>query len=785
MKHSYLAIALLLLSLFVQGQETKSDAHIFGHVVSKSSHEHLGFATVFIKGTTIGITTDETGHYRLLNLPPGKHIVRAQFLSHKPKEIEVEIKANQSLEVNFELEKDALNLNEVVITGNRNETSRRDASTIISTVSPKLMAITQSNTLGDGLNFSPGLRMENNCQNCGFSQVRMNGMEGPYSQILINSRPIFSGLAGVYGLELIPSAMIERVEVIRGGGSALYGSNAVAGTINLILKDPINNSYEFGYNTSVLGLGMRDSTNPAWDHVINFNTSIVSADNKTGMSLYGFYRNRTAFDANGDDFSEIALLQNTTLGGRFFHRFGKRSKLTLDFFNINEDRRGGNKFDLPEHEADIAESLKHKITTVALAWERYFRKYDKFSVYFSGQRVNRDSYYGAKKSLSDYGNTKDFTHTLGAQYYADFGASNLVFGAENITSTLMDVKLGYLDIENAITVNDSIVSIPHTENSIISDQYTNTSGIFAQYDYTFKRLKISAGLRFDNWIVHDNSNEDGDKSGQVISPRISLKYDIREYIQARASFSQGYRAPQIFDEDLHIESSGSRQVVHRNRDDLSQETSRSYMASLDFNKEFKSSYFGFLVEGFYTQLMNPFVNEIQEADENGVVIYQRQNSEEGAVIQGVNMELSYIPIEAIALKTGFTVQSSKYDEAQDFDEKRFFRTPNQYGYFTADYQVSKKLGASLTGNYTGSMLVPYFGLQLANPEAGELRKSESFFDLGFKLRYDIALNGATLRLYAGAKNIFNSYQSDFDYGVDRDPSLYLWTDEPKDALCGT
>jgi len=104
-----------------------------------------------------------------------------------------------------------LGLEEVVITGDRNETNRTESATIVNTITPKLFAITQSVTLSEGLNFCPGLRMENNCQNCGFSQVRMNGMAGPYSQILINSRPIFSGLAGVYGLELIPSSMIERV----------------------------------------------------------------------------------------------------------------------------------------------------------------------------------------------------------------------------------------------------------------------------------------------------------------------------------------------------------------------------------------------------------------------------------------------------------------------------------------------------------------------------------------------------------------------------------------------
>lgn len=187
--------------------------------------------------------------------------------------------------------------------------------------------------------------MENNCQNCGFSQVRMNGMEGPYSQILINSRPIFSGLAGVYGLEFIPSNMIERMEVIRGGGSALYGSNAIAGTINLILKDPVNNSYEIGASSGYTGVGIEGGDNPAFDYNVNFNTSLVSSDSRTGMALYGYHRDHEPYDANSDGFSEITQINNVTVGTRVFHRFTHRNKLAVDFFTINEDRRGGNKFE--------------------------------------------------------------------------------------------------------------------------------------------------------------------------------------------------------------------------------------------------------------------------------------------------------------------------------------------------------------------------------------------------------------------------------------------------------
>lgn len=638
MKNTHIILTILLLS-FTQNnyaQKIKTDANIVGHVVCCG--EHIPFATVSVKGTTIGTTTDETGHYQLINLPEGILTIRAQSLGYKPEEKEITIKAGETKELNFEFEQDVLGLEEVVITGDRNETNRIESSMVVNTITPKLFATTQSVTLSEGLNFCPGLRMENNCQNCGFSQIRMNGMQGPYSQILINSRPIFSGLAGVYGLELIPSSMIERVEVIRGGGSALYGSNAIAGTINLILKDPIKNSYEFGVNSRLIGIGVDDAGDPAQDYSVNFNTSLVTADNKTGMALYGFYRDREPFDANNDDFSEIAFLKNTTIGTRLYHRFGTRNKLTADFFNIKEDRRGGDKFDYPVHEANIAEAVNHNLTTGALTYEQFFRESDLFSIYASGQRVNRESYYGAEKSLSDYGNTKDFSYTIGAQYNAKFGSSILVVGIESDGAWLIDKKLGYPDINNAVIANDTIVSVSHTNNVVVADQTTNTTGIFAQYEIKWNKLKVSAGARFDNYYVVDKENSSSDKSGNVLSPRLTLKYDLKKYLQARVSYSQGYRAPQIFDEDLHIETSGSRKVIHENSPGLKQEKSQSYMASLDFNKQLSKINVGLLIEGFHTRLNNPFANEYSEPDENGTVIYTRVNADKGAKVQGVNIE---------------------------------------------------------------------------------------------------------------------------------------------------
>ena len=781
MNKNHLVFFILLVISQSALSQKESDANIVGHVVSMGNH--IPFATISVKGTTIGLNSDETGHFQIINLPPGKHIVRAQSIGYKPSEKEVTVKAGETVEIKFDLESDVMGLEEIVITADRSEIKRIESASIVNTISPKLFSSSQAVTLSEGLNFSPGLRIENNCQNCGFAQVRMNGLEGPYSQILINSRPIFSGLAAVYGIELIPANMIERVEVVRGGGSALYGSNAIAGTINIILKEPTSNIYEAGFNTALTGIGVNGSGGIAPDYSANLNASIVSADSKTGFSLYGFTRERKIYDANNDDYSEIAPLSNITVGTRLYHRFGLRSKLAIDFFNIREERNGGNRQEYPLHERDIAESVKHNLMTGAVTFEQYLRDYDLLSVFVSSQYLNRDSYYGANRSLSSFGNSMDKTLNTGIQYKAVFNKSSLIGGLENTRVGLTDTKLGYPDYNNALIINDSIISVPHTDNTTVADQKSQTTGIFFQYELKINRLKAGMGGRFDHYSITDRVASSGNKTGNVFSPRINLMYEIVKSLQARVSYSQGYRAPQIFDEDLHIETSGSRQVINVNNPGLKQETSHSYMASLDFNSLIGTTNTGLLAEAFLTRLSNPFVNEIGIPDENGTVIYTRKNAESGAAVKGINLEFKMKPLQDFTLTAGFTLQKSLYDTEQEFNEKRFFRTPSDYGFFVADWDFLENFCFSSTFSYTGKMLVPNFGPD-TDPETGELRKSDPFYDLGSKISHTIKLNGSSLQWFAGIKNIFNSYQSDFDSGINRDPSYVYGPMSPRTIYFG-
>ena len=185
-----------------------TDANIIGHVVDATTKEHIPGITIQIKGTNFGTSTDATGHYFLRNVRPGTITLIMRGVGYLSQEKTVVVEKNKVVEVNFEAYEDAVNIDEVVVTANRQATLRRLAPTIVNVVGEEVFSRVNANNLAQGIIFQPGVRVENNCQNCGFNQVRINGLDGRYTQILIDSRPIFSALAGVYGIEQIPTNMI-------------------------------------------------------------------------------------------------------------------------------------------------------------------------------------------------------------------------------------------------------------------------------------------------------------------------------------------------------------------------------------------------------------------------------------------------------------------------------------------------------------------------------------------------------------------------------------------------
>jgi len=755
-----------------------------------ANQEVLSFATVVLSGTSFGASTSEDGSFLIGDVPAGDYELQVRQIGYVTFKQAVEVKAGQTTELNPSVERDMLNLEQFVVTGTRSEVPVYDAPVIVNKIDSRTFESTQSLSVAEGLNFSPGLRVETNCQNCGFTQLRMNGMEGAYSQILINSRPIFSALAGVYGLDMIPPNMIDRIEVVKGGGSVMYGGSAIAGTVNIITKDPIENSFEIGYNQSFTNM-------EAPDRVLSFSGSIVSKDLEKGISLYGFNRERDHWDANGDGFSEVTMLQNNTFGFDAFLNLNERNKIKINGHSIQEFRRGGNKFDLAPHQTDVTEQLDHSILGTGLSFEHYSKNYrHKLSAYVSGQFTDRDSYYGGGGrvlgpndtltaddiiAINAYGKSKDVAAIGGLQYSFEI-SENLILltGSE-------------------YTYNDVIDEMPGYDRVI--DQQVGTLGTYAQLEWDpFEKLGLLFGGRYDHVHIngrYDLASEtfDNDRQLNVLVPRITAKYDIRDDLKARVSFAQGYRGPQAFDEDLHIETVGGAARFIRLDPDLETERSNSFTASLNYTKTIGKTQSNIVLEGFYTELQNPFILSDQEELPSGVAVIEKRNGE-GAMVRGINLEANMAYSSLLLLQVGGTYQMARYSTPETIWEPEdetspleatvtedILRTPRAYGFFTLVLTPVEPLSISWSGVITGPMSVPHI-IDVEN-EYTVIKESPTFFEQNTKIGYDFRLRkNFGLEVYAGVQNIFNSYQSDFDIGADRDAGYIYGPTRPRTGFMG-
>ena len=746
-------VAALCVVLSAGAQHT--DAHIHGHVIDKATGDHLPYIVVMLKGTTIGVTTEHTGHYMIRNIPEGRFTIEVSAIGYKTQTREVNIVKGRSYEVNFTLEEDFVQIDGVIVSATRSETTRRMSPTLVNVVGMDTYDRTNATTVAQGLSFQPGVRVENNCQNCGFQQVRINGLDGQYTQILIDSRPIFSALAGVYGIEQLPANMVDRVEVMRGGGSALFGSSAIAGTINIITREPVRNSAAISHTaTSIAG-------SSALHNTTDINASIVSEDNKLGIAVFGQNTAKDAWDANGDGFTELSAISGQTMGFRGYLKTGLYSKLTAEYHHLQEFRRGGDNLDLPPHEAMIAEQTEHGINTGGLKFDWFSKdQRHRLNAFASLQHIDRKSYYGAGKDPNAYGKTTDLTWVGGAQYI--YKSEKCVFMPADLT-----VGLEY----NEDYLRDNMWGYNRT-----TDQTVRIVSAYAQNEWKNSQWGILLGGRLDKHNLID---------GIIFSPRANIRYNPTENVNFRASYSYGFRAPQAFDEDLHIDNVGGTVSMIRLSDDLAVEKSQSVSVSADIYHSWGNWQANMLAEGFFTDLDDVFA--LRELGfENGILIKERHN-ESGARVFGGNLEGKVAYKNLLQVQMGVTVQKSRYKEYRSWGEgveatRDMFRTPDLHGYMTASYNLFKELTLALTGTYTGSMLVEHHAGMI---EKNMTVRTPDFWDMGLKAAYNLKLyENFNLQVNAGVQNILNSFQNDFDSGADRDSGYMYGPTLPRTFFMG-
>ncbi len=783
---------LFLVPVFALAQQAT-----FKGKISAEGKPVLGADVILRKGQEVkGTSSQASGDYQV-KVPAGTYKLTISSVGFKTITQDISLTENEVLSKNFSLEKDLLEIDQVVVTATRNIIPQYKSPVVVSKVTGHIFETTQSLSLAEGLNFTPGLRTETNCQNCGFNQLRINGLEGSYSQILVNGRPVFSSLAGVYGLEMIPANMIDRVEVVRGAGSVLYGGNAIGGTVNILTKDPTRNTFSVGNSLSLLKDGSPDNT-------LFANASVVSEDFDKGLTLFAYQRNRKPYDSNEDGYSEITKLHNTTFGADAFWNPTENSKVKLNLNSINEFRRGGNKFDLLPHESDITEQLRHRILAGDLAFERFSEDLaHKFSLYTSAQYTDREGYYGGGlgyavnskadfdnlsaddqeeyfKALAKYGHTTELVGVGGAQYaYTITPELNLSLGSEYKYDKVND---------NYIGQNRSV------------DQVVRTYGNYLQVEWNpAKKLTLLGGSRYDYVDIKGSYrfagvDKDSNKQISKFVPRLIAMYDITETLKLRGSFAQGYRAPQAFDEDLHTEVLDGDPIFVELDKDLTSETSNSYTASLNYTKREGNTQANLILEGFYTHINNRFIN--QDLTDIGNIKHKlKTNATDHLKIMGVNVEANFAFGSQWIWQTGFTYQQSRFSEQQTIWENedptdpkkissdRVMRSPELYGYTTLSYTPIAALKLSYNGVFTGQMYVPH----VIEAQSGEqvIVKSPNFYEQNLRAAYTFSLtDNYKLEVFAGVKNIFNQYQKDFDKGKDRDADYIYGPQHPRTYFMG-
>ena len=747
----------LLTPLFSLPAMAATDAHIAGHVLDAHSGEHLSFVNVQVEGTALGCLTDESGHFYLKNLPEGQLTIIFSMIGYETEKRTITLHRDTLVEMNVRIAETSFMIDNVVVTANKYETKQKEVATIVNIIPPLIIESTTSNSMADVLNFQTGLRVEETCSNCGVPQIRINGLEGQYTQILMDSRPIFSSLASVYGLEQLPAGMVDRIEVIRGGGSALYGANAIAGVVNIITKEPNRNSLSISNSSAFTEQG-------TYDINTSMNASVVAENQKAGLFLFGVQRNREQYDRDDDGYSDIPHLNSTTVGFRSYFKTSDYSKITAEYHHTSEFRRGGYGIDsLQPHESPLCEQLKHNIDAATAKWDMYTADNKHFvSAYTSFQHIARDSYFGTNYNPNAYGKSTDIVSVTGAQYRFSYPCglmnADLSAGAEYSYNQLRDQILGY------------------DRNTL---QKVHLGGGYVQNEWKNKEWSILIGGRLEQHSLLDKP---------VFSPRANVRYTPIDPIILRLSYASGYRAPQIYEEDLHVGAVGGEVSLITLDENLKPEYSHSVSGSVDLYKRLGKWDMNFTLEGFFTQLNDVFTLVENGHDAQGNLLLTRTNAS-GARVAGLNVEAKVGYGHLLSFQAGYTYNHSRYIEPLQWSDnpniapqRRMFRTPEHYGYFLCNIEPVKHFHIVTNGKVTGSMLVQHFAGYV--PEDEEVT-TNPFFEWDVKLCYDIPLyKHYTLEINAGVKNLLDSFQSDLDKGMDRDAGYVYGPATPRTFFAG-
>jgi len=629
----------------------------------------LEFANIGLMNTALGTSSDSTGYFEINNVPFGKYKLQVSNLGFETQQVELTFDESQlTHNIQFQLEESASLLEEVVVSGTMKEVSKLDSPVPVEVYSKKFFKANPTPSIFESLQNVNGVRPQLNCNVCNTGDIHINGLEGPYTMVLIDGMPIVSGLSTVYGLTGIPQSLIERVEIVKGPASTLYGSEAVGGLINIITKKHDNAS-----------VFSADVMTTSWGEInTDIGLKVDVSENVSTLLGLNYFNYSNPIDNNLDGFTDVTIQNRISVFNKWSFQQKNNKLFTIAGRYVYEDRWGGEMNWTPQYRGGdevYGESI-------------YTSRWETFGVYqlpieelisfqFSANGHQQNSVYGDVSYIADQ--------------YIGFGQMtwNKPLGARHDLMVGSAYRYTYYDDNTPATMG-----IDGNDESKNNPSIIHLPGLFVQDEIALNtQNKLLFGLRYDYNSLH----------GNILTPRLNYKWSSKNKQNIiRLSAGNGYRVANVFTED-HAALTGAREVVFEG--ELAPE--RSWNANLNLVKKIytqQNTYIGLDATAFYTFFNNRILPDY-ETDPNKIIY---SNLDGTAVSKGLSLNVDIAFANGLKVLAGATVMDVSIEENGEREQQ--ILTEQVAGVWSVAYTFPKsKWTIDYTGNLYGPMRLPVLG----------------------------------------------------------------------------
>jgi outer membrane receptor for ferrienterochelin and colicins len=698
---------------------------VSGKITSKG--EALPFVNVYLKNTKLGTFTNENGFFELKDIPNGNYTLVSSNIGFEKKSIKIMLSGNEKIVKNFSLD-DTNSLEEIVISGTLRPVSKSNSPVSVEVYSATFFKKNPTPSIFESFQNVNGVRPQLNCNVCNTGDIHINGLEGPYTFVLIDGMPIVSGLSTVYGLTSIPQALIERVEVVKGPASSLYGSEAVGGIINIITKKTAN--------APTLAT---DVSSSSWGEV---NTDIgmryKATDNIEGLLGINYFNFQNRIDNNGDNFTDLTLQNRISLFNKINIKRKSNKVLTIAGRYVYEDRWGG----------EIDWGKKYRGSDVKYGESIYTNRWETFGTYELPTSENINFQFSANGHFQDsfYG-----TDAFDAEQLIGFGqfTYNKQIREKHDLLIGMAYRYTYYDDNTFATLD---------ENGIANKAaITHLPGIFIQDEIALNtQNNLLLGARLDYNSIH----------GRIVSPRVNYKWNsIDKTNIVRVSVGNGFRVANVFTED-HAALTGAREVEFDG--ELQPET--SWNINLNYVKKviLENSFITLDASTFYTYFNNRILPDY-ETNSNKIIY---ANLEGHSVSKGISLNTDMTFTNGLSINLGATLMDVSLTENKI--KTRQLLTESFSGVWSISYKTNTNITFDYTGNIYGPMRLPLLGDK--DPRA-EFSPWFSIQNIQLTKKFT-----NSWEVYGGIKNLLNftppansinNSENPFDIGIDTEKNPEL------------